>query len=142
MRAGLPAIHGLVVLNDPATGVPVAILDAGPITAERTAAVSGVAIARFAEAGGDGRPPRVAILGAGVQARSHLPVLGAVLPGCEVALFDRHAERAAALAALATADRRHRLGARSPRLGPRGRRRRRRRRDGRLVRARRPSARR
>src|SRR5712691_7540025 len=44
----LPAIHGLVVLNDPGTGVPEAILDAGPITADRTAAVSGIAIARFA----------------------------------------------------------------------------------------------
>src|SRR5689334_6715764 len=39
---GVPSIHGLVVLNDPSTGVPVAILDAGPITAYRTAAVSGV----------------------------------------------------------------------------------------------------
>ena len=38
--AGLPAIHGLVVLVDARTGVPAAILDAGPITAERTAAVS------------------------------------------------------------------------------------------------------
>ena len=45
---GLPALHGLVLLADPVTGVPIAILDAGPITAERTAAVSGVAIARFA----------------------------------------------------------------------------------------------
>ncbi|MDQ2964226.1 MAG: hypothetical protein M3R57_00020, partial [Chloroflexota bacterium] len=36
---GLPAIHGLVMRNDPATGVPTAVLDAGPITAERTAAV-------------------------------------------------------------------------------------------------------
>src|SRR5918994_2803262 len=44
---GLPAIHAMVVLSDPATGEPVAILDGGPITAERTAAVSGVAIARF-----------------------------------------------------------------------------------------------
>ena len=45
----IPAIHGLVLLTDPTTGVPVAIIDAGPITAERTAAISGVAIARFAQ---------------------------------------------------------------------------------------------
>ena len=44
---GLPAIHAIVVLSDPTTGEPRAILDGGPITAERTAAVSGVAIARF-----------------------------------------------------------------------------------------------
>ena len=46
--AGLPALHAVVVVNDPRTGVPVAILDGGPITAERTAAVSGTAIARWA----------------------------------------------------------------------------------------------
>ncbi|HYN48081.1 MAG TPA: hypothetical protein VER83_04395, partial [Candidatus Nanopelagicales bacterium] len=36
--AGLPALHALVIVNDPRTGIPVAILDGGPITAERTAA--------------------------------------------------------------------------------------------------------
>jgi len=95
--AELPAIHGLVLLNDPTTGVPRAILDAGPITAERTAAVSGVAIARFAPAVA-GRAPRAAILGAGVQGRSHLAVVGHLLPGVELTVFDRHPERAAALA--------------------------------------------
>jgi ornithine cyclodeaminase/alanine dehydrogenase-like protein (mu-crystallin family) len=34
--------------NDAATGLPTAILDGGPITAMRTAAVFGVAIRRFA----------------------------------------------------------------------------------------------
>jgi ornithine cyclodeaminase/alanine dehydrogenase-like protein (mu-crystallin family) len=95
--AELPAIHGLVLLNDPTTGVPRAILDAGPITAERTAAVSGVAIDHFAPAVA-GRAPRAAILGAGVQGRSHLAVVGHLLPGVELTLFDRHPERAAALA--------------------------------------------
>ena len=36
--AGLPAIHAVVALSDPATGVPIALLDGGPITAQRTAA--------------------------------------------------------------------------------------------------------
>ena len=36
---GLAGIYGLLVLNDPVTTVPLAILDAGPITAVRTAAV-------------------------------------------------------------------------------------------------------
>ncbi len=97
---GRPAISALAILNDPATGEPVAILDGGPITAQRTAAVSGVAIGRFAPAV-DGRPTRVALVGAGVQGRSHLPVLGTVLPGLELAVHDRHPDRAAALAALA-----------------------------------------
>jgi ornithine cyclodeaminase/alanine dehydrogenase-like protein (mu-crystallin family) len=94
---GLPAIHALVILNDPATGVPTAILDGGPITAYRTAAVSGVAIGHYAPIV-VGRSPRAALIGAGVQGHSHLPVLGRVLPGVELALYDRHPERAAALA--------------------------------------------
>lgn len=99
---GIPAIHGLVLLNDPATGVPTAILDAGPITAQRTAAVSGIAIAHFAPPV-SARPPRAAVIGAGVQGRSHLPVLGHLLPGVEVTVFDRHPDRAEALAAVARA---------------------------------------
>jgi ornithine cyclodeaminase/alanine dehydrogenase len=97
---GLPAIHALVVLNDPATGVPIALLDGGPITAQRTAAVSGVAIGRFAP-DASGRSSRVALIGAGVQGRSHLPVLGHLLPGCELTLFDPDAGRADALAGVA-----------------------------------------
>jgi ornithine cyclodeaminase/alanine dehydrogenase-like protein (mu-crystallin family) len=85
-----------VLLADPATGLPSAILDAGPITAERTAAVSGVAIARFAPLVA-GRSPRAALIGAGVQGRSHLAVLGRVLPGVDLAVFDRHPDRAEAL---------------------------------------------
>ena len=97
---GLPAIHATVIVSDPMTGQPSAILDGGPITADRTAAVSGVAIRHWA------RPPsarasRVAIIGAGIQARSHLAVIGHLLPGAHVAIFDRHPDRAEALAAMA-----------------------------------------
>lgn len=102
--AGLPAIAATVILTDPPTGIPVAILDGGPITAERTAAVSGVALTRFGPRSGalaDASSPRVAIIGAGVQGRSHLPVIGAVLPGAELRIFDRHPERAMALVRLA-----------------------------------------
>src|SRR5512143_2565181 len=90
---GLPAIHAVVVLNDAATGVPVAILDGGPITAMRTAAVSGVAIGRFAPPVA-GRAPRAGLIGAGVQGHGHLAVLGRTLPGVELRVFDRNAERA------------------------------------------------
>lgn len=98
----LPALHGVVFLADGTTGVPTAILDAGPITAERTAAISGVAIARFAPAVA-GRAPRAALIGAGVQGGSHLEVLGRVLPGVELSVFDRHPDRAEALAESARA---------------------------------------
>ena len=100
--AGLPAIHGLVVVNDARTGVPLAILDAGPITAERTAAVSGTAIERWSPPT-HGRAVRAAIVGAGVQGRAHLPVLGHLLAGVEVAIHDRDADRAISLADAARA---------------------------------------
>jgi ornithine cyclodeaminase/alanine dehydrogenase-like protein (mu-crystallin family) len=96
---GLPSIHALVIVNDAATGVPTAILDGGAITAQRTAAVSGVAIERFAPS----RARRAAIIGAGVQGRSHLEVVGHLLAGVELSVYDRHPERAAALAEAARA---------------------------------------
>jgi len=110
---GLLGIYGLLVLNDPVTTAPVAILDAGPITAERTAAISGVAIRAFAPGepagagGGSGARggsggPRAALIGAGVQGRSHVPVLGYVLPGVALTVFDRDRVRAEALAAVAS----------------------------------------
>ena len=98
---GLAAIFGLLLLNDPVTTVPIAIMDAGPITAERTAATSGVAIRAFAPE--VARMPRAALIGAGVQGRSHVPVLGHVLPGVELVVFDRDPARATSLAALASA---------------------------------------
>ena len=99
-QRGLPAINAVVVINDAATGLPTAILDGGPITAFRTAAVSGVAIRHFAPVMAS-RPPRAALIGAGVQGHSHLAVLGRVLPGVALAVFDRHPERAEALAVAA-----------------------------------------
>jgi ornithine cyclodeaminase/alanine dehydrogenase-like protein (mu-crystallin family) len=99
---GLPAINAVVVINDAATGQPTAILDGGPITALRTAAVSGVAIRHFAPIV-TGRAPRAALIGAGVQGHSHLAVLGRVLPGVALTLFDRHRERAEVLGVAARA---------------------------------------
>jgi ornithine cyclodeaminase/alanine dehydrogenase-like protein (mu-crystallin family) len=95
--AGLPTYHALVILNDARTGSPTAVLDAGVITAQRTAAVSGAAIELFRPEV-SGRSPGVAVLGAGVQARSHLPVIGRLLPGASVAIVDVDGERAARLA--------------------------------------------
>lgn len=96
---GLPAMSALIVLNDPATGVPVAIMDGGPVTAARTAALSGAAI----RAVSGGRAPRTAaMLGAGVQGSAHMPVLR----GCgveRVFVVDRHPERAAQVTAHARA---------------------------------------
>ena len=41
---GLPSIDGLVLMNDPKTGKPLAILDGQTVTAYRTGAVGGVGI--------------------------------------------------------------------------------------------------
>ncbi|MGD8485235.1 MAG: hypothetical protein PVH07_01230 [Chloroflexota bacterium] len=91
---GLPAISATTILSDAITGLPLAVLDAGGITAHRTAAVSGLAIARW----GPDEPGPVAIVGAGVQARSHLPVVAHLLPGAGVTLCDRDPARAERLA--------------------------------------------
>ncbi len=94
---GVPGIHAVAVLNDPATGVPTAILDAGPITAHRTAAVTGLAIRHWGPRD-LARPARVAIVGAGTQAVAHLPVLAHLLPDVDLAIYTRRPDRAEALA--------------------------------------------
>jgi ornithine cyclodeaminase/alanine dehydrogenase-like protein (mu-crystallin family) len=98
--AGLPTYHALVLLNDPRTGEPLAVMDAGTITAQRTAAISGTAIRHFVPGGTGpgGHPARVAVLGAGAQARSHIPIIGHVLPGAHVRLTDIDSVRASTLA--------------------------------------------
>ena len=99
-KAGLLTYHALVLLNDPLTGEPLAVMDAATITAQRTAAISGTAIRHFAPGGTgrDDRPARVGIIGAGAQARSHVSVIGHVLPGAQVRLTDCDAARATTLA--------------------------------------------
>ena len=94
---GIPAIGATVLLSDATTGEPRAIIDAGGITAVRTAAVSGVAIGHWAPTG-VAAPLAVALVGAGVQCESHLTMLGGVLPGRRVVIHDRDAARAASLA--------------------------------------------
>lgn len=68
---GLDAHQGLVTLFDGDTGIPLAVLDASAVTAVRTAAVSAVATSILARE--DARV--LGVLGAGVQARSHLDAL-------------------------------------------------------------------
>ena len=74
---GLPITNGLVVLSDPDTGLPSAVMDAATITAWRTGASVGVAARYLA------RPDsvRAGVLGCGVQARASVRALAAVLPG-------------------------------------------------------------
>jgi ornithine cyclodeaminase/alanine dehydrogenase-like protein (mu-crystallin family) len=68
---GLDAHQGLVTLFDGEIGVPTAVLDASAVTEIRTAAVTAVATRTLARQD----VSVLAILGAGVQARSHLDAL-------------------------------------------------------------------
>ena len=86
---GLPYITGLIVLNDPATGLPLAIRDGAENTAARTAAASGVCVRRFAPAGWR----RAAILGSGEQGRFHADLLRALEPEVQIRAWDPHPER-------------------------------------------------
>ena len=86
---GLPYITGLIVLNDPETGLPLAIMDGAEITAARTAAASGVCVRRFAPAGWR----RAAILGSGEQGRFHATLLRALEPEVRIRAWDPHPER-------------------------------------------------
>ncbi len=89
---GLDAHQGAVLLSDGETGELLAVLNASPITAIRTAAVSAVATRALARE--DAR--ELAIIGAGVQARSHLTAMAAVRPFERARIWSRtaaHAER-------------------------------------------------
>ena len=93
---GLPYIHGLLVLTEAATGRPLAVMDATWITEIRTAAASMLGICALADVPVDA----IGIVGCGRQGRVHLGLAREVLPGlARATLFDRHAERAEALAA-------------------------------------------
>jgi ornithine cyclodeaminase len=91
---GLDTHMGAVLLHDGETGELVAIMNASPITEIRTAAVSAVATRALA------RPDaqRVAILGAGAQARGHVRAMRAVLGDPEIRIWARNQEAAERLA--------------------------------------------
>ncbi|KUO12365.1 ornithine cyclodeaminase family protein [Streptomyces sp. DSM 15324] len=94
---GLPTHVGVVVVFDPQTGRPLAMMDAAAVTALRTAAASAVATDVLARPdAGD-----LALIGAGAQARGHLLALGEIRALRRVRLWNRGAERAAAFVAWA-----------------------------------------
>ncbi len=86
---------GIVQLFDAATGVLLAIIEGGSLTAIRTAAASAVATDALA------RPDatRLAILGTGEQARRHVAAMAAVRPIAEVRVWGRSLDNARAFAA-------------------------------------------
>jgi ornithine cyclodeaminase/alanine dehydrogenase-like protein (mu-crystallin family) len=96
---GLDQHQGGVLLFDGETGALRAVVDASAVTATRTAAVSAVATRALARQ--DAR--RLAILGSGVQARSHLEAMGVAGSFDGARVWSRTTEHARALAADARA---------------------------------------
>lgn len=91
---GVDSHQGGVLIFDPADGAPLALLEAGAITAVRTAAVSAVAADRLARR----EASILAILGTGTQARSHLEAMLEVRPIEQVRVWSRDPEKARAFA--------------------------------------------
>jgi alanine dehydrogenase len=84
---GLPSHLATILLFDPDTGALVSVMDGRYITEARTAAVSAVSAKALA------RPEasRLAILGSGVQARSHLEALAEVRALADVRVWSPQA---------------------------------------------------
>lgn len=94
-QRGLPYINGLLILNDPETGVPLAVMDCIWITAMRTAAATAVAARRLA------RPESsvLGVLGCGVQGRTNTEALQVLFPLERVMAYDINADVVAGFAA-------------------------------------------
>lgn len=91
---GMPSHQGLVILFDPESGAPVCVVDAGEITAIRTAAASAVATDALARK--DAR--RLALLGYGEQAGTHARAMRKVRAIEAIAVWGRSEDRARAFA--------------------------------------------
>jgi len=85
LQKGLPYITGLLILNDPNTGLPIAVMDCSWITAKRTGAASALGAQYLARKNSE----VMAICGCGIQGRSHLEAFKVVFPSIrEVLLYD------------------------------------------------------
>jgi ornithine cyclodeaminase/thiomorpholine-carboxylate dehydrogenase len=91
---GLPSHQAVIALFDATTGSPMALMDGTHITAFRTAAASALATRVLARE--DART--LAIIGAGVQGRSHLEALTRARDFTEVRIASRSLAHAEALA--------------------------------------------
>jgi alanine dehydrogenase len=92
---GVDSHQGGVLIFNPATGAPLALLEAGAITAVRTAAVSALATDRLARRDAS----TLAILGAGTQAASHVEAMLEVRRIVRVRVWSRDAAKARIFAA-------------------------------------------
>ena len=98
-KRNLPSISALFILNDSETGLPVCVMDATWITAERTAAASVVAAKHLARAESE----TLGVIGCGVQGYGHLEALREFFPIRGVKAFDIRPNAAADFARRARA---------------------------------------
>ena len=94
---GLPYISGLLILNDPETGIPKAVMDCTWITAMRTGAASAVSAKYLA------RPEssRIGMLACGMQGHTNLEAMNAVFSLEKVFAYDINTAQSQRLADLA-----------------------------------------
>jgi ornithine cyclodeaminase/alanine dehydrogenase len=95
VKHGMPTTIGILLLNDPTTGEPLAVMDAGFMTAVRTGAVSGVATKYLARKGAR----TVGVFGAGVMAQWQLAAVCAVRAIESAVVYDKDEARAESFAA-------------------------------------------
>src|SRR5437870_253303 len=89
-----PTHQALIAVFDPRTGTPIAVMDGTEVTAQRTAAASALAVRLLARE--DAKV--LAILGTGVQARSHARYVPRVRRFREILVAGRDAAKAEELA--------------------------------------------
>ncbi|MEU9716708.1 2,3-diaminopropionate biosynthesis protein SbnB [Streptomyces sp. NPDC047976] len=93
VSAGIPRASAVLILNDPATGYPLACLESSIISAARTAASAALAAYRLSPAGR--RPRRIGFFGVGLIARFiHQYLAGTGWEFDEIGVHDLSAEHA------------------------------------------------
>ncbi|MFJ9646013.1 2,3-diaminopropionate biosynthesis protein SbnB [Streptomyces sp. NPDC101206] len=97
VAAGIPRASAVLILNDPATGYPLACLESSIISAARTAASAALAADRLSPAGR--RPRRIGFVGVGLIARYiHQYLAGTGWEFDGIGVHDLSAEHAAGFA--------------------------------------------
>ena len=94
-RYGLPAVTALIILCDPDTGYPLAVMDGTHITNMRTGAAGGIAVKYLARKNSS----VIGLVGAGRQSEAQLLAINEVLPEIEeVKVFDSSPEMSGSFA--------------------------------------------
>ncbi len=97
---GLPSVSAVIVLNDPETGIPIAVLEGGWITAMRTGAATGIGAKHLARRDSS----ILGIIGAGFQAPFQIKALAELFKLEEVKVNDIVPQKAQSLAHQASSE--------------------------------------